>query len=151
MKTAKPLDVRIHQGVDVDPESGCWIWRGAKRPDGYVQIRVAGRLVYAHRVAYEVFVGPIPDGLTLDHVVERGCKSRACVNPSHLEPVTHRENCLRGTGVSAVAIAKTHCPQNHPYDDENTKRGSKGERLCRICDAEAKRRYKQRQRKAVAA
>lgn len=76
----------------VDPDSGCWIWQRA-RSHGYGQVRVNGRYVPAHRIYYEREVGPVPPGLCLDHL----CRTPACVNPAHLEPVTWAENCRRGT------------------------------------------------------
>lgn len=75
----------------VDDESGCWLWQRAKYDTGYGVMRVAGRLVHAHRVLYERHIGPIPVGLELDHL----CGVRSCVNPEHLEPVTHAENIRR--------------------------------------------------------
>jgi hypothetical protein len=73
-------------------DAGCWIWTAAKDPTGYGRIWHTGTMKYAHRVAYELLVGPILPGLDLDHL----CRVRACVNPLHLEPVTHRENLMRG-------------------------------------------------------
>lgn len=142
MRTAKPLKDRLLAKIAVAEGTGCWLWTGPLRPDGYVQIQVVGRgLVYAHRVAYEEWIGPIPEGLTLDHVHARGCRHRHCMNPAHLEPVTHAENMRR-----SATTMRAHCPQNHPYDEENTGRGAKGERVCRICSRATKRRYKERQR-----
>jgi hypothetical protein len=143
MRKPKPIKDRILASVAVDGESGCWLWQGALRPDGYVQMRAGSpsRLVYAHRASYEEFVGPIPEGLTLDHL----CRMRHCVNPEHLEAVTHRENCLRGTGVSAVAATRTTCPRGHAYDAV----GAKGERSCSTCSRAHKRAYKQRRRVAA--
>lgn len=84
----------------------------------------------AHRVAYELLVGPIPDGLVLDHL----CRNRACVNPAHMEPVTRGENVRRGVGmVWQVAAAKTHCKHGHAFTAENTRRTSRGYRRCRAC------------------
>lgn len=98
----------------------------------------------AHRVAYELVVGPIPDGLQLDHL----CKVRKCVNPAHLEAVTCGENIRRGdTGKAAAEVqsSKTHCPQGHPYSGDNLAhyRGRHGRRYraCRICRREAMRRF----------
>jgi hypothetical protein len=75
--------------------NGCEIWIGALTTHGYGAFWADGRQVAAHRFSYETFIGPIPDGLDLDHVWDRGCRSKACVNPSHLEPVTERENTRR--------------------------------------------------------
>lgn len=104
----------------------CWIWGPNLRPDGYGQFRSPEMPHgYAHRWAYEKYVGPIPAGLELDHL----CHTRACVNPSHLEPVTHWVNVWRGAGHGK----ETHCPQGHPYDLFNTRIDKKNRRNCRIC------------------
>ena len=75
-------------------ESGCWLWIGACERDGYAKIVVNKKRRSAHRYAYELFIGPIPHGLQLDHL----CRVRCCVNPAHLEPVTGSENVMRGNG-----------------------------------------------------
>lgn len=122
------------------PELGpCWIWTGAVSADGYAIMGLRGASPYVARWAYEQFVGPIPDGHEPDHL----CSVRACVNfETHLEPVTHAENVRRSTSFAAVNAAKTHCPQGHPYDQENTFIQASGGRLCRICQRayEARRR-----------
>ena len=111
----------------------CWIWKASKTSTGYGQYFDGVRPLGAHRWAYRHFVGPVPVGLHLDHL----CRVRHCVNPAHLEPVTCRENIMRGTGASARAAAATHCPQGHPYDDANTYRPSaSGNRICRTCHRE---------------
>ena len=86
------------------------------------------RTEWAHRVSYELFRGPIPDGLQIDHL----CRIRHCVNPDHLEAVTQRENILRGTSPSAKAAARDACINGHPYTPENTKL-FRGDRQCRTC------------------
>lgn len=116
----------------VDKTDTCWLWTGAKIPKGYGRFWDGRRCAYAHRFAYELLVAPIPDGLSIDRL----CRVPSCVNPAHLEPVTTRENNLRGVGIAAINIGKTHCPQGHPYSAENTYRYKSGPpyRKCRACD-----------------
>lgn len=104
----------IIQRVRVDG-GGCWTWTRKDNGMGYGRAVVGARHCRAHVLAYEAFVGPVPDGLELDHL----CRNRTCVNPRHLEPVTHRENVLRGECFAAVNARKTHCPQGHPYAGDN--------------------------------
>lgn len=109
------------------------------------------RLALGHILAYEALVGPVPNGLELDHQ----CNVRSCVNPKHLEPKTHRENVLRGQSPSAIAATKTHCPAGHPYDDANTypkKKTTKkpnGGRGCRLCRAAKVTAYRESNRAHV--
>ena len=113
-----------------EPMSGCWLWiRGTDKNGygGFVSQVTSSR--QAHRVAYERWVGPVPPGLDLDHL----CRTPSCVNPEHLEAVTHRVNCLRGRSPAARAARTTHCPQGHPYDEANTGRYPNGHRRCRTC------------------
>ena|ERR1017187_9891063 len=111
----------------------CWIWPFAASKAGYGQKRIGGKATYTHRVAYETLVGPIPDGLVIDHL----CRVTRCYNPSHLQPVTRQENARRGKWGALT----THCPQGHPYDEENTYVDPDGARRCRTCHrAEARRR-----------
>jgi hypothetical protein len=130
-RVPKPLVQRLEAHVN-RTDDGCWIWTGSIRPNGYGQIAVDvdGRRLprQVHRVAYELFVGPIPDGLDLDHL----CRNRACFNPAHLEPVTRRENARRGI----KGILTTHCPKGHPYDEANTYVRPNGHRGCRACRAQ---------------
>ena len=109
-------------------DDGCWIWTGALTRGGYGKTKVLGRTTVAHRYCYEQLVGPIPEGLQLDHL----CRVRACVNPDHLEPVTCQENLLRGETFQAANAAKTHCPSGHEYTPANTLSDSGG-RGCRTC------------------
>lgn len=126
----------VEQNVRIDG-NGCWIWQGSVHPtERYGSVFVDGRPVGAHRFSYEAFVGPIPDGLHLDHL----CRTRSCVNPQHLEPVTLAENNRRAPSANG---AKTHCRNNHPYDEANTYRSSNG-RSCRRCNADAVARRKAR-------
>lgn len=127
---------RFISKVEASP-GGCWTWAASVKPAGYGQFRHRRATCYAHRVSYEHFVGPIPDGLEIDHL----CRNRLCVNPLHLEPVTRRENTLRAPTVSALNATKTHCPHGHPYDEANTCH-SGGGRYCRACAREKMRRRK---------
>lgn len=113
-------------------ENGCWIWTAALNNHGYgTTVGVDKRHAYAHRLSYELHVGPIPDGMSLDHL----CRTPACVNPDHLEPVTQRENVLRGRGPFARNAAKTHCIRGHAYTPENTYyRRDRIGRMCRECN-----------------
>lgn len=107
----------------------CWEWLGYVSHNGYGRIRVGKNILYSHRVSYEVFVGAIPKGKTIDHL----CRNRGCVNPEHLEAVGLRENILRGCNPAAINARKTHCIRGHPLDGENV-RGIVGDRHCKTCE-----------------
>lgn len=125
----------------VEKTDSCWPWRGSVDRKGYGRLRVDGRTALAHRIGYELCVGPIPEGLTLDHL----CRNRGCVNPAHLEPVTHRENCLRAvSGPIIENAAKTHCKHGHAFTLENTYVGPNGSRICRTCQDRRRREYQER-------
>lgn len=126
--------------ASIDRTDDCWLWTRSLDDSGYAHLGIGNcQRVLAHRWAYEHFVGPIPDGLDIDHL----CRVRRCVNPSHLEPVTRRENVLRGMGRSAHNIRKTHCMNGHPFDETNTKIRSDGSRQCITCLRDKARRRNQ--------
>lgn len=134
MKTTPPIK-RFERKFIVAP-SGHWIWTATTTPNGYGQMDKK----YAHRLSYEFYVGPIPEGLVIDHL----CRVRNCVNPAHLQPVTQKTNFDRGIAKQAVRAsnsrrgqARTHCPHGHEYTEENTHHETKGNgnviRRCKTC------------------
>lgn len=119
----------------------CVEFTGTRSRKGYGMVWLDGRMRPAHRVMYELMVGPIPDGLVVDHL----CRNHRCVNPGHLEPVTVAENQRRGVQVQL----KTHCAQGHPWVPENiitTRR----QRTCRLCKNAEQRRRRARARSTAA-
>lgn len=120
----------------VTDENGCWRSAYALNGKGYVKVGWSRngkkRTSVGHLVAYEATYGRVPAGFELDHL----CRHPWCVNPDHLEPVPPRINQHRGNTIAARNIAKTHCPQGHPYDEANTYVYRSTERQCRTCMAE---------------
>lgn len=138
------MPARFWKKVQIDSVTGCWLWTAARTAAGYGRYHVGGkgptqRFRTAHRVAYETLIGDVPIGRELDHL----CRVRHCVNPEHVEPVTHRENVLRGGGWSGTNARKTACPSGHPYDNDNTYWTPSGSRQCRTCKR-ARQRKEQR-------
>ena len=115
--------------LEIKP-NGCWQWIRCL-VDGYGQVWFERRW-RSHRLFYEKLVGPIPEGLQLDHI----CRNRACCNPGHLESVTQKENIKRGYGIGVKNSKKTHCPKGHEYSGENVFVNKKGHRYCRPCRRE---------------
>lgn len=121
---------KLMRHVHVEPNSGCWLWLGATKRRGYGSAWWQGRFMGAHRAVYLAHGGIVPDGTELDHL----CRTPQCVNPDHLEPVTHQENMRRGR-----YGATTHCPHGHPYDTENTYRRPNVTRVCQTCRRDQER------------
>jgi hypothetical protein len=119
----------------------CYNWPGYLTGMGYGQLgtkKKLGKNISAHRLVWEATNGPITQGLSLDHL----CRNPACVNPHHLEPVTHKENCLRGVGITAINSKKTHCKTGHPFDEDNTGYQKSGKRYCKECQKVASNKYR---------
>ena len=144
-------EVRFQKSVEPEPMSGCWLWIGPRQWNGdygrFLEFEgKTAKVVLAHRWAYQHYRGPIPLGLTLDHL----CRVRSCVNPWHLEPVTRAVNVLRGIGITAQALRKGACPQGHPYDIVIVERGRRPYRACRQCARARHRAWVQRRRARTA-
>ena len=121
--------------IEISPD-GCWLWTRGLTKAGYGQVRVNKRKHYVHRLVYQAVRGAIPPELELDHL----CRRPRCCNPKHLEPVTHRENVLRGESLPAQLARKTHCLAGHPFTEQNTIH-IQGGRRCRECVKERNRHY----------
>lgn len=126
------LPKRIEDKIDRNGPNGCWLWTGALFRNGYGEVHFEKKQRLAHRVVYQLIVGPIPDDLQIDHL----CRVRSCVNPSHMELVTQEVNIQRGL-TGDHQRRKTHCPKGHPYDEANTYIYPSGRRAgwreCKIC------------------
>lgn len=133
-----PVFKRLGNKVDFEAPNGCWEWLGALNA-GYGVVADVGpkprRTLKVHRAMFENVVGPIPEGLQLDHL----CKNTKCCNPEHLEPVTPRENTMRSDGFSRHFAEKTHCPRGHEYAGDNLYIQPRGGRACRTCARDSER------------
>jgi len=125
------LPTRFWAKVEPKP-SGCWLWMGGTNGRGYGRFRFAGRQYQAHRLAYERLIAVIPIGQEPDHL----CRVPLCVNPTHLESVTHLVNLMRGDGFAARNRRKGQCPRGHPYSASNTYHTPRGTRECKTCRKE---------------
>jgi hypothetical protein len=128
-----------------EPNSGCWLWIGATTDHGYASVRWRNRMRIAHRISYAIIVGPIDPDLVIDHL----CRTRCCVNPAHMEPVTMAVNTARGFNSIAVAAATraraaslTHCFRGHELTPSNVVRRPNGGRSCRRCTNIRKAAYR---------
>lgn len=141
----KPVSLEQRFWPKVDRTADCWLWTASTNGVGYGKIiseggRESGRLLLAHRVAYELVIGPIPPGKVLDHI----CCVRRCVNPAHLRPTTIAENSDVPGSVAHENRRKTHCPRGHELAGANLIR-SRGSRQCRRCENRRQRERKSRQ------
>jgi hypothetical protein len=146
----------------VQKTDSCWIWTRSINGNGYGSLRFRSQPTFAHRVAYQLEVGPIPDGFEVDHrchdpkvckVPAKECPHRRCCNPAHLEPVPASVNRKRGNSKRTHNSSKKRCPQGHRYDEKNTYISPNGGRQCRICRrarVRASRQAKRVMRKAAA-
>ncbi|MGW2484952.1 HNH endonuclease signature motif containing protein [Streptomyces sp. NPDC001571] len=125
----------------LETPAGCWQWTGYLTPNGYGRLSVGGVQQYAHRLAYETFLGPIPPGLVIDHL----CRNRGCMNPAHLDAVPQRLNVLRGENQAAHRARQSACLRGHRFDLANTYRAPNGTRKCRRCRANQRTRARHRQ------
>jgi hypothetical protein len=126
--------------IEITPS--CWLWTASLDKDGYGTMQANHKKIHVHRFSYEHFVGPIPEGLTVDHVCHnanpdcrggRDCQHRRCIRPDHLEPVPDRINLIRGNSPFVLNSRKTHCKHGHEYSEVNTYVARRGTRHCRTC------------------
>ena len=144
-----PAAVKFNEKYLIDrsipePNTGCWLWLGSVSQDGYSQV---GKPPWSgHRIAFEVKHGPVPEGMEVDHI----CRVRCCVNPDHMQPLTHYDNLIKSYRKVSPNSLKTHCPKGHPLDGENLRLKKTSTRLgvsrqCKACERDryqAKRKPK---------
>jgi len=118
--------------ADMTDPASCWPWKASITAKGYGKFQIGGDTKLAHRVAYEQAIGPIPEGLQIDHL----CRNRRCINPQHLEAVTGRVNVRRGNTGN-----RTECINGHGYTPENTRLDKKGHRYCLQCSRAKAQRH----------
>ena len=131
--------------LKVDKGSGCWEWLGHKTQGGYGVYPFEGRTHTAHRLSYRFAKGPIPTGLEIDHL----CRNHGCVNPDHIEAVTHRVNMVRGNTFIAAKVGQTHCIHGHLFNEKNTYIKPNGTRMCRSCSASRAKRRRDRRKASL--
>ena len=142
------VSLRVRFENMVERTDTCWLWRGAITKKGFGTMHVTSQprkvSAHAHRIAWELYRGPIPDGLTIDHL----CRVKHCVNPAHMEPVTSSENTRRSDNPAMQNARATHCKNGHEWTPENTLRqGPQGQwRWCRECGRARSREYMRNKR-----
>ena len=139
---------RFEEKYSINPDTGCWIWTGFIHPNGYGRFWFQGRPQQAHQVAYLLLKGPMPNGLELDHACHNGtncsggpsCPHRRCVNPQHLEAVSHLVNMQNGNG-NWRTTRITQCPEGHTYAGDNLYVQPNRQRVCRTCKRKRQRNW----------
>ena len=120
---------RFEKYISVEPNSGCWLWTGAWSKSGYGSFRVENKSQNAHRVAYKLYLGPLKNGMMIDHI----CRNRACVSPDHLRQVTPRQNILENSmSISAISAKRNCCKRGHVYVPGSF-RITANKRVCKLC------------------
>lgn len=135
---------RLLSKVEKDLETGCWNFTGSRLPSGYGILWNGKRPTGAHRISFQLFRGEIPLSMEIDHI----CNNRACVNPDHLQAISHKENILKSSALMGVNARKTHCKRGHPLDGENLHVTPLGARQCKACLRMHARNAKARRRNA---
>jgi hypothetical protein len=131
----KPVELRFYSKIQFDENTWCWNWTACKSSLGYGQFVVKNKKLMAYRFSYELLKGHIPSGLELDHL----CRNPKCVNPDHLEAVTHQENIKRGNS-GKLQKSKTHCIRGHEFNQENIY-PYRNNRHCKECGRIRHRKY----------
>jgi hypothetical protein len=143
MDPRRKIAARLERNSMAPVGSSCRLWVRGVDHGGYGKMKVGGRTLPAHRVAWELKNGKIPEGLVIDHL----CRVRSCVNPDHMRVTTHKVNVLAGETIAAANARKTHCPQGHPFD-----RVRPTGRACSICQRIGQEKFKaERAAEALAA
>lgn len=128
---------RFWDKVNIKSDTECWEWTACTDGRGYGAFSMKNKAQKAYRVSYELTFGAIPKGFDIDHL----CRNTLCVNPKHLEAVSHRENVMRGNSFMAKKAKQTHCSHGHEYTPENTGKHH-GRRYCKACQKTPEQKYK---------